>query len=120
MHIDEHDRTMRPTTPVMRPTQLPMGIVPHIVLYLTPIPALQWIRHNSHNNRHIHEPILHEIFGTGCLPTHIDMSRYKLWMIRPYWQQIPLLSDLARSRNHLHDTISRIHLTLLGIIYWVP
>ena len=120
MHIDEHDRTMRPTTPVMRPTQLPMDIVPHIVLYLIPIPALQWIHHDSHNNRHIHEPMLHEIFGTGCLPTHIDMSRYKLWMIRPYWQQIPLLSELARSRNHLHDTISRIHLTLLDIIYWVP
>lgn len=64
--------------------------------------------------------MLHEIFGTGHLPTHIDMSRYRLWMILPYWQRIPLLSDLARSRNHLHDTISRIHLALLNIVYWAP
>ena len=120
MYMGTYDRIMRLPTSGMRPTQIPRGILLRIILCLIPLPALQWIQHDFHYDQRVREPMLHEIFGTGHLPIYIDMPRYRLWMVRPYWQRVPLLSDLARSRNHLHDTISRIHLALLNIVYWAP
>ena len=120
MYMDTYDRIIRLPTFSIRLTHIPRDILLRIILCLIPLPALQWIRHNSHYDHRIRTPMLHEIFGTGHLPIYIDMTRYRLWMERPYWQRVPLLSDIARSRNHLHDTISRIHLSLLNIVYWAP
>ena len=131
MHIDEYDRFIHPSTFTMRPTQLPRDIILRVVLYLIPLPALWWIRHDFHYHRNIREPMLHEIFGTGLLPTHIDMSRYRTWIVPPVvcpnWPRIPLtptsntpISHLACGRNHLHDTVSRIHLALFEVVYWAP
>ena len=107
----------------MRPIRLPRDIILHIVLYLIPTPALQWIQHDFHYSRHVRTPMLYEIFGTGCLPTHIDVSRYAaeelcLVLDNSQWRLPP--SRLALSRNHLHDTISRLHIALLSLVYWAP
>ena len=78
MYIDTYDRIMRPPTSSIRPTQIPRDIVLRIILCLIPLPALQWIQHDFHYDQHVREPMLHEIFGTGHLPIHIDMPRYRL------------------------------------------
>ena len=127
IQADKHDRIMRPFMSIMRPTRLPQDIVLRVVLYLIPLPALRWIQHDFHYSRHVRVPTLHEIFGMGCLPSHIDLSRYRGEEMSStfinqcehnQWRLPP--SRIAPSRNHLHDTISRIHLALLNIVYWAP
>ena len=117
MYIDTYDRIIRPpTSGVMRPVQLPRDLILRIILYLIPSQALQWIRHDFHYNRYIRAPMLHDIFGAGCLPTHIDMSRYG----GTTYNLLLHNSCIARSRNYLHDTISRLHIALLNVVYWIP
>jgi len=122
MNVEQQDRIMRPFMSIMRPIRLPRDIILRVVLYLIPPQALQWIRHDFHYSRYVRAPMLHEIFGTGCLPTHIDMSRYRgaVYALLEYNPGRLPSSCIARSRNHLHDTISRLHLALLNIVYWAP
>ena len=122
MNIDQRDRVMRPFMSIMRPIRLPRDLILRIVLYLIPPQALQWIRHDFHYSRHVRAPMLHEIFGAGCLPAYIDMSRYEgaaysLLLYNP--GRFPS-SYVARSRNHLHDTVTRLHIALFSIVYWAP
>ena len=123
MSTNKRDHTMRPCMSIMRPIRLPQDIILRVVLYLIPPPALQWIRHDFHYSRHVRIQMLHEIFGAGCLPTHVDMSRYNcstyVVFERNQWWRLPS-SRLTRSRNHLHGKISRIRLALLNIVYWAP
>ena len=55
-------------------------------------------------------------FGAGCLPTYIDMSRYG----GTTYTLLLYNSRIARSRNYLHGTVSRLHIALLNIVYWIP
>ena len=117
MYMDTYDRIIRlPTSGVMRPIQLPRDLILRIILYLIPPQALQWIRHDFHYNRYVRAPMLHEIFGAGCLPTYIDMSRYG----GTTYTLLLYNSCIARSRNYLHGTVSRLHIALLNIVYWIP
>ena len=122
MNTDQRDHIMRPFMSIMRPIRLPRDLILQIVLYLIPPHALRWIRHDFHYSRHVQTPMLHEIFGAGCLPTYIDMSRYQgaAYSLLLYNPGRFSSSNIARSRNHLHDTISRLHIALLSIVYWAP
>ena len=101
MYMDTYDRIMRlPTSGIMQPIRLPRDLILRIILYLIPPQALQWIRHDFHYSRHVRAPMLHEVFGAGCLPTHIDMSQYG----GATYTLLLYNSCVARSRNHLHDT----------------
>ena len=117
MYMDTYDQIIRlPTSRVMQPVQLPQDLILRIILYLIPSQALQWIRHDFHHNRYVRAPMLHEVFGAGCLPTYIDMSRYG----GTTYTLLLYNSRIARSRNYLHDTVSRLHIALLNIVYWIP
>ena len=117
MYMDTYDRIIRlPTSGIMRPIRLPRDLILRIILYLIPPQALQWIRHDFHYSRHVRAPMLHEVFGAGCLPTHIDMSRYG----GATYTLLLYNSCIARSRNYLHDTVSRLRIALLNIVYWTP
>ena len=122
MNTNKRDHIMRPFMSIMRPIRLPQDTILRVVLYLIPPPALRWIRHYFHYSRHVRVPMLHEIFGAGCLPTHIDMSRYNCgtYVVFEHNQWRLPSSRLARSRNHLHGTIPSIRLALLNIVYWAP
>ena len=117
MYMDTYDQVIQlPISRVMQPVQLPQNLILRIILYLIPSQALQWIRHDFHHNRYVRAPMLHEVFGAGCLPTYIDMSRYG----GTTYTLLLYNSRIARSRNYLHDTVSQIHIALLNIVYWIP